>query len=56
MLKKTAIAVAVLIVAVLAFAATKPDSFRIQRTASHANSPTMNTLSSAIITAPSKGV
>ena len=34
MLKKTAIAVAVLIVAVLAFAATKPDSFRIQRTAS----------------------
>jgi hypothetical protein len=34
MLKKIAIAVAVLIVAVLAFAATKPDSFRVQRTAS----------------------
>jgi hypothetical protein len=34
MLKKIALAVAVLIVAVLAFAATKPDSFRVQRTQS----------------------
>jgi len=34
MLKKIAIAVAVLIVAVLAFAATKPSTFRVQRTAS----------------------
>ena len=34
MLKKIAIAVAVLIVGALAFAATKPDSFRVQRTAS----------------------
>lgn len=34
MLKKIAIALAVLIAAVLAFAATKPNSFRVQRTAS----------------------
>lgn len=34
MLQKTAIVVLVLIAALLAFAATKPDSFRVQRTAS----------------------
>jgi uncharacterized protein YndB with AHSA1/START domain len=34
MLHKTAIVVLVLIAALLAFAATKPDSFRVQRTAS----------------------
>lgn len=34
MLKKIAIVVAVLLAALLAFAATKPDTFRVQRTAS----------------------
>jgi uncharacterized protein YndB with AHSA1/START domain len=39
MLKKIAIAVVVLIAAILAFAATKPDTFRVQRTANIKTTP-----------------